>query len=142
MKDPIEEALERLRPSELPNDLMARLTAARPQPAERRSFWLRWMLPLAAGATAAILATMWLRQESSVQPSAPTLASARIPVERNDFLVNAQDIGVVVGPNQQPYRIMQFDWLEQDTIRPTATGPAIRVETKRRNVIPIALEIY
>lgn len=142
MNDPIEEALKRMKPAEMPSDLMARLTAARPQPVERPAFWKRWLLPIAAGATAAILATVWLRNEPPQEKKPMIAQAAALPVERNDYLVGTREVGVILGPNQRPYRVMEVEWLEQDTIRPNAAGSAIRVETKRRDVIPVALEIF
>jgi hypothetical protein len=146
MNDPIEEALKRMKPSDMPDGLMARLTAARPQPAEKKpAFWLRWLMPLAAGATAAVMATMWLRHEPAVEKDAqPMIAAAKtsIPVERNDYLVAAREVGIVNVPNQTPFRVVEVEWLEQSTIRTAADGPAIRVETKRKDVVPVALEIF
>lgn len=146
MNDPIEEALKRMKPAEMPSDLMARLTAARPQPkARKRAFWMRWLIPVGAGATAALMATVWLRHAPSVEKSSqPKIAAASIsiPVECNDYLVGAREVGVVAIPNQHPFRVMEVEWLEQSIIRTDANGPAIRVETKRKDVVPVALEIF
>jgi hypothetical protein len=143
MNDPIEEALEKLKPAELPPALMARLTTARPQPAAARGdLWRRWLLPLATGfcAAASVLAYLYRDEPPS---AAPRLAAAEpLPFERSDYLLGTSDVGVIVAPNQRPYRIMQIEWMEQDTIRASLSGPAIRVETKRREVIPVALEIF
>jgi hypothetical protein len=65
-----------------------------------------------------------------------------MPFEREDFLLGARDVGFLVGPNQRPYRVVEIEWLEQDTVRPSAQSPGVRVETKRREVIPVALEIF
>jgi hypothetical protein len=144
VKDPLEEALERMKPAPMPADLMARLTAARPQPApERASFWRRWFVPLAAGATAAVATLAWLNQN----PTGTNSDIARrshpvVPVESNDYLVGARELGVFVAPNQRPYRMVEVEWMEQDTIQAEKNGPAMRVEKKRREVIPVALDIY
>lgn len=144
MNDPIEEALKRMKPAEMPPDLMARLTAARPQTATNKpAFWLRWLIPLAAGVTAAVMATVWLRNEPVVEKGAPPkVATTSIPLECNEYLVGAREVGVVAIPNQRPFRVMEVEWLEQSIIRPDANGPAIRVETKRKDVVPVALEIF
>jgi hypothetical protein len=68
MSDPIEDALNRMKPAEMPPELMARLTAARSQVAEGarrardtgRSGWgmlTRWLLP-ALGCAAVAVATV------------------------------------------------------------------------------------
>ena len=146
MKDPIEEALEKMRPAELPGALMARLTAARPQPGperKRAGIWRRWLLPLATAGCAAALALMFLRKMDD--PQTPPIAVAKaepLPFERNDILLGTRDVGVMVGPNERPYRVMVVDWLEQDTVRAAINGPGIRMDTKRRDVVPLALEIF
>ena len=147
MKDPLEEALEKLKPAEMPNDLMARLTALRPQPA-KAPLWERlsrkWLLPVVAGACAGVVALTWLRNSDDPKPvTGPQLAHvAPIPFERSDYLVGARDVGVVVAPNQQPYRVIEVEWLEEDTIRASERGPGVRVETKRREIIPVRLEVF
>ena len=58
--DPIEDALQKLRPAELEPAIMARLSAARSHTgaAEKKSPWrevlLRWLLPVAASACVAV----------------------------------------------------------------------------------------
>lgn len=142
-KDPIEEALRGMRPAELPPQLMARLTAARPQPRERavwRNVMLRWLLPLTASACVAAVTFFWLEKNH------PSVAVAHepqaLPVESQDFLVSARPVGIVVAPNQRPYRIMEVEWLEHETVRAGAGGPDLHTATMRRDVIPVALELY
>jgi hypothetical protein len=147
VKDPIEEALKKLTPDEMPPELMARLTAARSQlvepSAKRGGFWQRWFLPLAAGGCAALVAFTWLKeQEPSTSPKPLANAAAPLPFERQDFLVGAREMGVLVGPNMRPYRVMELEWMEQDTVRPNERGPAVLVQTTRREVIPVAMEIF
>ncbi len=135
-----------MKPAELPDALLARLTAARPQPKpekERGGIWRRWLLPLATAGCAAALALTVLRQFDDPQEQPTTVAKAEpLPFERNDILLGTRDVGVMVGPNQRPYRVMVVDWLEQDTVRAAVDGPGIRMDTKRRDVVPVALEIF
>jgi hypothetical protein len=65
-----------------------------------------------------------------------------LPFARNDYLVGTREIGMFVAPDQRPYRVMEIEWLEQDTIASSLRGPAILMQTKRREVIPVALEIF
>lgn len=151
--DPIEEALQKLRPAELENSLMARLTATRPrndlpvQKSTLRDVLLRWLLPIATSAGVAVATFALLERnrngETRVQiPPVTAATDAPIPVESQDYLVSARPVGIVVAPNKQPYRIMDVQWLEYQTVRADADGPALHTATTRRDVIPIALELY
>ena len=149
--DRIEEALKKLQPGAMPPRLMARLTVARAQVASRkvearwRGALLRWFLPIAASACVAIGTFFWLERnrESSGQVVSDGAVEHRpVPVESEDFLVTARPVGILVAPNQRPYRIMEVEWLEHETVRTDAGGPALHTATTRRDVIPVALELY
>lgn len=151
--DRIEEGLKKLEPGALPPHLMARLTAARPQPvsAGKDSRWhdvlFRWLLPVVASACVAVGTFFWLehnrRADESGDPgSVASVENRSVPVESQDFLVAARPVGIVVAPNQRPYRIMDVEWLEYETVRSAGGGPAIHTATKRRDVVPVALELY
>ena len=151
--DPIEDALRRLRPSDLDSPLMARLTAARPRSegpvhkSSMRALLLRWLLPLAtsagvAVATFAILEHHRNHSSDGSEPKVTESGEAPLPVQSQDFLVSARPVGIVVAPDQKPYRIMDVEWLEYQTFRAEAGGPAVHTATTRRDVIPVALETY
>ena len=151
--DPIEDALQKLRPAELQPALMARLSAARPrnETAREKNTWrevlVRWLLPLAASACVAVATFALLEHYRANDPrgdDAKNVASADVPlpVESQDYLVSARPVGIVVAPNQQPYRLMDVHWLEYETVRADANGPALHTATTRRDVIPVALELY
>ena len=151
--DPIEDALQKLRPSALEPSLMARLSAARPRTdaPPQKSAWrevlFRWLLPVAASACVAVGTFALLERNRGHEPgdaraNSTAAADTRAPVESQDYLVSARPIGIVVAPNQQPYRIMDVEWLEHETVRAGADGRAHHTATTRRDVIPVALEIY
>jgi hypothetical protein len=151
--NPIEDALRKLRPAELESSLMARLSAARPrnETPQQKSAWrevlLRWLLPLGAGACVAVATFALLERNRTSEahesiPQGTAAAGTPMPVESHDYLVSARPVGIVVAPNQQPYRIMDVEWLEYETVRAGANGPALHTATTRRDVIPVALEIY
>jgi hypothetical protein len=147
VKDPIEEALEKLKPGEMPLELMARLTAARSRvektASPRNAFWRRWLVPLAAGSCAAAIALAFLKRHEPTVTIPPGMAALTpMPFERQDFLLGTRDVGMLVAPNHRPYRVVEIEWLEQDTVRPNLRGPAVLVETTRREIIPVALEIF
>jgi len=151
--NPIEDALGKLRPAELDPALMARLSAARPrrETQGQKSAWsgmlLRWLLPLAASACVAWMTFFLLEHNradnaNGAEPKDVASAAAPLPVESQDYLVSARPVGIIVAPNQQPYRLMDVEWLEYQTVRAGANGPALHTATTRRDVIPVALELY
>ena len=152
-RDPIEDALCKLRPAELEPALIARLSAARPRNdvPQQKSAWrevlIRWLLPLAASACVAVatFAVLEHHRTNETHGSAPKDAASAetpLPIESQDYLVSARPVGIVVAPNQQPYRIMDVEWLEYQTVRGSADGPVLHTATTRRDVIPVALELY
>ncbi|MEO6740176.1 MAG: hypothetical protein ABIP20_07985 [Chthoniobacteraceae bacterium] len=151
--DPIEDALRKLRPAELEDSFMARLTATRSQvnSPEKKSAWrellLRWLLPIGTSAGVAVSTFALLEHHRANvghgnAPAGTASADAPMPVESQDYLVSARPVGIVVAPNQQPYRIVDVEWLEHDTVRAGAGGSTLHIATTRRDVIPVALEIY
>lgn len=152
-KDPFEEALQRMRPVEMPAHLMARLTAARPQARKQteRPAWMgvlfRWLLPVAAGACVAVATFFWLERDRPTVDSRGTVVAVApeqeaLPMESADYFVGARPVGIVVAPNQRPYRVMEVEWIEHDTVPTGADGAALHTATRRRDVVPVALEIY
>ncbi len=154
MNDPIEDALNRMKPAEMPNDLMARLTAARSlitkekeAPAKQPGFLARWLLPLGVCAAAAVATVVALKYTGATPTTSTPIAinkqpAQSTPFEREDRFVSAREVGIIVPPNQRPIRLMEVEWLESDTIRPSGDGHAVRVETTRKGVVPMALEVY
>ena len=151
--DPIEDALEKLRPAGMEPALMARLSAARPrkEAPEQMSAWrellMRWVLPVTASAGVAVATFAFLERHRGpdAQGGVPTGVAADeapLPVESRDYLVSARPVGIVVAPDQRPYRMMDVQWLEYETVRAGANGPALHTATTRRDVIPVALELY
>jgi hypothetical protein len=155
MNDPIEDALQRMKPAELPPGLMARLTAARPQAdaakgreeqefPTRFGFLRRWLLPLGVCVAAAAGTVTWLNsttgQRGAGQVAQPKAAA--IPFESEDRFIGAREVGLIVPPGHRPIRLMEVEWLESSTVRPQPDGHALRVETTRRGVVPVAVEVF
>ena len=145
-EDPVEALLAKLKPAALGNELMARLTAARPQPASsaRRTwgFLGRWLVPVGAVACAALV-TVKVLDLTSKPPRPPLVAASKtMPVIVQDHTLKAREMGVMIGPNRQPYQMMEYQWVESETIVPGQNAPAFRLETTRREIVPVQLEVY
>lgn len=146
--DPVEKLLAGMAPASLGNDLMARLTAARPSAAPARSrvrdIIIRWLVPSAAVACVALVTVKFLDATPQV-PTPVAVASSpakAMPMMVENHLTQAREMGVMVGPNRQPYQMMEYQWVEAETIVPGSNAPAIRLETTRRQIVPIQLEVY
>ena len=144
-QDPVESLLARLKPAAMSNDLMARLTAARPAPAAKGvrtwDFLRRWVTPLGAVACVALVTVRVL--DFTDKPVPPIVAVSKpMPVIVQNHTLQAREMGVMVGPNRQPYQMVEYQWVESETILPGANAPAVRLETTRREIVPVQLEIY
>lgn len=146
--DPVEKLLAGMAPASLSNDLMARLTAARPSsvPARLRfrDVITRWLLPAAAVACAAFATVKFLdaTPQTAASVAVTSTQPKAMPMMVENHLTQAREMGVMVGPNRQPYQMMEYQWVEAETIVPGSNAPAIRLETTRRQIVPIQLEVY
>ncbi len=136
-----------MKPAPMSNDLMARLTAARPTEAPKRSrTWQllsRWVLPASAAACAAFITVKVLDFSHEKKPTAaPKVATKSLPVVVQDHMLQAREMGVMVGPNRQPYKVMEYQWTEAETILSGPNVPSVRLETTHRQIVPEAIEIY
>lgn len=150
-QDPVEALLMRMKPAPMSNDLMARLTAARPTETPKRSrawhFLSRWVLPASAAACAALITVKVLDFSHEKKPTASASTPAKsagksLPVIVQDHMLQAREMGVMVGPNRQPYKVMEYQWTEAETILSGPNVPSVRLETTHRQIVPEELEIY
>ncbi|MDB6152644.1 MAG: hypothetical protein JWL90_1097 [Chthoniobacteraceae bacterium] len=132
--DSIESRLRRMRPSEPPRELMARLHAP------RRSF-LAYTIPFAA---AAVVAFAFLFQPPSEKAqfdtAQPSDLRVFLPVETRSELVEVRDLGVIEMA-AAPMRLVRYTWLDDVTYRDSAES-TFRRASHREQIIPIALETY
>lgn len=144
-QDPVEALLARMKPAAMSNELMARLTAARPTSAAKIAkmwdFLRRWVMPVSAVACVALVTVQVLDFTAKPIPPVAT-ASKPIPVIVQNHTLQAREMGVIVGPNRQPYQMVEYQLVESETILPGANAPAVRLETTRREIVPVQLEIY
>ena len=128
---------------------LARLTPAPPPPALLRrlrgpsssivSWW--WIAPLAA---AAALALVLLPHRDVVphRPSAAPIAETFVPAERDEYLLSAQDLGVIELRPGAPYRLVHCVWADEETFRSERRDARLEVRQARAQIIPVALELF
>ena len=128
---------------------LARLTPAPPPPALLRrlrrpsskivSWW--WTAPLAAAA-AMTLALLPHREVAPRKPSAAPIAETFVPAERDEYLLSAQDLGVVELRSGVPYRLVHCVWADEETFRSERREARLEVRQARAQIIPVALELF
>ena len=143
--------LARMKPAPMNNDLMARLTAARPTTAPKRSsawsFLGRWAFAAGAVACAAVVTVKVLDSTTTTAKNIAAgnpekTAAKNMPVIVQDNMLQAREMGVMMGPNRQPYQVMEYQWVESETLVPGTNVPSVRLETTRRQIVPVRLEVY
>src|SRR5690606_17333294 len=101
-------------------ELMARLRAARPAAAKKPLPFPRLWLPLAA---AAGLAFAWLGRNP---PPAPPAAAERPgplhPVSSIQHLMEIDDLGIIVGSDDRPVRLIRTRWIDEIHYAPSGGG--------------------
>jgi hypothetical protein len=139
----IEELLGRLSPAPPGPELMERLRAARPpekKPLPFRRLWLA--LPLAA---AAGFAFAWFT------PGPPAVSKPvageppkepRQPVGSVQHLMEVADLGIVVGENDQPVRLIRTRWVDEILYAAPDGGEPVKEGRLREEVLPVSLDLY
>src|SRR5688572_15682177 len=110
----LEELLGRLSPAPPGPELMERLRAVCPPARKTLPFRRLWLaLPLAA---AAGVAFAWLAPDppSTTQPVAEQPPQEPLqPVGSVQHLMEVADLGIVVGENDQPVRLIRTRWIDE-----------------------------
>jgi len=140
----LEELLGRLSPAPPGPELMERLRAARPPEKKPNPFRRVWLaLPLAA---AAGVAFAWLSQSPPVEPLPPIVEQPPKeplqPVGSVQHLMEVADLGIVVGENDQPVRLIRTRWIDEILFAPTDGGEPVKEGRLREEVLPVSLDLY
>lgn len=140
----LEELLGRLSPAPPGPELMQRLREARPpekRPSPFRRVWLA--LPLAA---AAGVAFAWLAQSPPAEAQKPIVEQAPEeplePVGSVQHLMEVADLGIVVGENDQPVRLIRTRWIDEIVYAPREGGEPVKEGRLREEVLPVSLDLY
>ncbi|MCW1883389.1 hypothetical protein OKA04_01525 [Luteolibacter flavescens] len=134
----IEALLGRVAPASPSTDLMARLQAAQP-PVRKPAPILRLWLPLAA---AAGMAVAWLWPDPPAAPQTIAKSPELQPVGSVQHLMEVADLGIVVGENDQPVRLIRTRWIDEIFYAPVNGGEPVKEGRVREEVLPVSLEIY
>ncbi|MCW1921697.1 hypothetical protein OKA05_03975 [Luteolibacter arcticus] len=134
----LEALLGRLAPAPPSADLMARLQAACPPVRKARPVLHLW-LPLAAAA-GLTLAWLWPDPPSIPEPVAekPDLQ----PVGSVQHLMEVADLGVVMGEDQRPVRLIRTRWVDEILYASPGGGEPVKEGRLREEVLPVSLDLY
>ncbi|MEK7950077.1 hypothetical protein [Luteolibacter soli] len=141
----LEELLGRLSPAAPGPELMERLREARPPEKKPRSLRRLWLLlpPLAA---AAGVAFAWLGHEPPAAPQQPIAEQPSQeplkPVGSVQHLMEVADLGIVVGEDQQPVRLIRTRWIDEVVYARAGGGEPVKEGRLREEVLPVSLDLY
>lgn len=158
--DSIEAELRKLKPATPPEELIARLAAAktvsgasdhhaRIERATHRNFnwlWLRWLAPVTAAA-AAVALLIWTALVTQPKPQVQTaLASAKPALKANEVEIDQQlvaDFDTVARlPSGEPVRFRCREWNDGVVLRDVSQGIVIEQSTPRLEMVPVSFETY
>ena len=159
--DELEQRLQRMPPAPLPNDLMARLIAARPHPAAlppplpETGGWLEfWFGGFGGVAVLAVFGVLSMIvagyiQKRAATPAVPLAAVPApqptrifLPVAENNYLVRADDLGVFARESPNPFRLVRCVWVDDATFHGTDGTSNLRVTRPREQIVPLSLATY
>ena len=142
----LEALLGRLSPAPPGPELMERLRQARPpekkpSPSPFRRVWLA--LPLAA---AAGVAFAWLAQNPPAEAQQPIADQAPKeplkPLGSVQHLMEVADLGIIVGENDQPVRLIRTRWIDEIVYASRDGGEPVKEGRLREEVLPVSLDLY
>jgi len=152
--DELEQLLHSVRPATPPGDLLKRLAATLPpEPAPAVSLpvhalnwkrlWLRWVTPLAV-AGAAVLVCVWHVSEANrpaAMPGAalPDATTALRPVQFNDCLLGARDLGIYRAPDGRAWRVVQGIGMGQKVWEEAASGRQVKQLYPQQQLLLVGL---
>jgi hypothetical protein len=156
----MENDLQKLKPARPPEELMARLAAAQPEPRAlplpkiaplRRIVTghplLRWLAPVTAAAVMLIGLSLWHSIRSTGKPRRQSFAVFAKPTSKADDveidrrLVAAYD-AVAQLPDGQPVRFHCREWADNMVLRDPVRGVVIEQRTPRMEIVPMRIETY
>lgn len=152
-----EAELHKLRPAKPPEDFVARLMPVQIESCagheskiagHQASFgerWLRWIIPAAATAAAALVVWGSLRAMQTPR-SAPVAAVQGRALEADDVQIDRQLVAsfdaVARMPDGQPVRFRCREWNDGVVLRDSKQGIVVEQSTPRWEIVPVSSETY
>jgi hypothetical protein len=155
--DLFEQELHKLKPAELPENLMRRLVSARREilvaelrlKPQRGTDWrlvLRWLIPAAATAVIAFVLIWSSVRSKSGLPVASVADSAGPVLKADDVEIDRQLIAsfdaVARMPNGEPVRFRCREWTDGVVLRDTGQGIVFEQTAPRLEIVPVSFETY
>jgi hypothetical protein len=153
----VERELSRLTPAQPDGLLMQRLRCARQKVcaaprsrsfADEVSRWFAewWWIPV--GATGVLVVGLTLGQgEVGSTTHEPEMAAGYTrkvftPETVDNYLVDAQDLGIFLDEQQRPYKLVRATWVDEAQFTGDDGTSRMLVTDAREQFIPVALEVY
>ena len=152
-----EAELRRLKPARVPDELQARLPDLPPNgpaqteirrparaPATGWWRWLRWLSP----ATVALLAVLVVvfKGGNHRNPTPPAISTSIPALKADQVEIDQQLVGsfdtVAEMPDGEPVRMRVNQWMDEVTLRDSASGVEVVQRTPRVKVVPVSFAVY
>jgi len=152
-----EAELRRLRPAQLSDELQSRLADVspmgtaqsqvhRPSRAPALDWWL-WLRSLSP-ATVALLAVLVVVFQGGTHrnPAPPAISSTTPTLKADQVEIDQQLLGsfdtVAEMPDGEPVRMRVNQWMDEVTLRDSASGVEVVQRTPRIKVVPVSFAVY
>ena len=151
-----EAKLRQLKPGRIPDELQARLADLPPRSPARSEvrrplrrvpggwLWLRWLTP-ATMASLAVLVVV-IRGGNHRSPTPPAIPGSTPALKADQVEIDQQLVGsfdtVAEMPDGEPVRMRVNQWMDEVTLRDSATGVEIVQRTPRIKVVPVSFAVY
>jgi hypothetical protein len=135
MNDPFEEQLRALRPAAMPAALRERL--AEPPPSARRPDRRILWITFATAAAACVTAALFLNPSRPPGQSPGTIP--QLAAERSQRVTSVRPLSVVTDESNRAWRLVEVEWVEQDTLVAADQPSAVQLQDHYRTVVPVAI---
>jgi hypothetical protein len=140
-----EQQLRKVKPAAPSPVLMRRLEVTRPVPAARHEWgWQEWLFRVLMPATAAAavaLTVLWHEPKQEQAPVVPPVAEYE-PVESQNFVLGAKQVGIGRTEEGVPYRLVQCVGVRRETWKKTSDGSEVAVVVPQQEIILAKMDVY
>ncbi len=132
MNDSFEDRLKSLRPGTLPDELRRRLDLPPAAPRSRRVIRIGF-----AAAAAACLAALL---SAVPRPGPVNVRTPAFAGQRSTHVTGVQPLSVITDESNRLWKMMEVNWVEEDTLVSAARPSAVRMQDHYRTVVPVAVQ--